>query len=230
MPIINRPVSGAVEQEIQSVEKQVTQPEVDETPAVHLPDDSNKSPAHKQTTQGNMITLSIAAMVLGILLPLGGYYLYSQYTDMKNESRADERSQLAKIDISLNLERLVKIASLASLSKKEFEVNAVSLQELGDNANGSVRSALEIVVNKKRQDLVKYKEKLIDLLLELNDVHVKHAGSVSNQFNKAIAGALTKDSDETVRLLKMGLKILQGMPSTGTNIQIYMKSAIDDKL
>jgi len=225
MPIIERPAQNRPESKDPAVEE--IAPAV-ETTKPSSPQDGSRSTG-QPGQRSNMVLLSILALFIGILIPMGSYYLYTRLTASSGGGEEKEKVVTATVDISLNLERLVKLGSLASLSRKEFEVNVVSLQEAEKNGSSTVFSALEIVVNKKRQELAQYKEKLIALLMELNEVYTKHSSAVVTQFNKAIAAATTRDSAETSRILKMGIKILEGAPSKG-ELADYMKEALEDNL
>ncbi|MBL3529205.1 MAG: hypothetical protein JMN27_16445 [gamma proteobacterium endosymbiont of Lamellibrachia anaximandri] len=225
MPIIDKPISRTPIEPASPAEE-VLRKENENAPTAS---EDVPQPSKPKVGRSSLLLPSALALVLGILLPLGSYYLYGKLSAASRDKQEERRVQVAEVDISMNLERLVKIGSLTSLSKKEFEVNVLSLIEAEKIGGAAVLSALEIVVNKKRQDLVKYKDKLIALLMELNHVYSEHSDSVEAQFNKAIAAAEGRDSSETVRLLKMGLKVLEGSPRDA-DIREYMKVAIEDRL
>lgn len=232
MPIINRPTgfSGSEDKPEQAPEMFVEeQPKSEAAPQVETKGGSEK--------KKSMAAIYGVALVLGIALPFVSYFIYAKLSEpsvveeqlVAEESSSEPATTTASVDISTSLEQLVKIGSLASLSKKEFEQNYVSLVEAEKLGSQSVISALEIVINKNRQDMANYKEKLIALLLELNDIYIQDSQGTAAQIHMAIAVAEDKSSAESARILELGLQALEGAPAQG-DLSEYMTAAIENKL
>lgn len=229
MPIINRPPGK------NGSEKRPDKASVADTQEQQKPE----APLRSDTRSGSekmksMTALYGVALALGIALPFASYYIYANINLPSEEGGGDAPvSELVKtteqVDISTSLEQLLKIGSLASLSKKEFEQNYVSLVEAEKLGSQSVISALEIIINKNRQDMASYKEKLVALLLELNDIYIQDTQGATAQMHMAIATAEDNNSLESVRILKLSLQALEGAPSQG-DLGEYMTAAIENKL
>lgn len=174
------------------------------------------------------------ALILGIAISIGGFLLYTdwkqtQIDQLIAEEQAAEEQKMS-FDITNNLDVYEKVSSLTSLTKRELEANTVALIETKQTPDSSVLiSALEVIVGKNRQDLASYKERLIEILLELHGFNTLNAASVKEQITARSVDAGLRESKESVRLLTLLDKILEGVPE-GTELEEYFKVAIDDVL
>ena len=217
MPIINRPAST----------KQPAQEAASPAPGLVSADsvEPTPKPASPVGIGSNLVPWAILALILGMVTTVGGYYGYASLT----QTKGSEQSASEAADIAIDIERYSKVSSLASLSEQEYQANFVALQEAQKVENTQTYAALEIIVNKNRQDLAKHKEKLIEILLDMSEIAVKQPDSVMAQFNRAIAEAEQRDSVESVRLLKLGRKIMEGTPVEGDRSG-YLEKALADSL
>lgn len=200
------------------------QPQVIEDP----PEIETKEP--KDTKKTPYLTI-ILALLLGIGLPFASYFLYQEFSVTNTEENNEIIKEAEAIDISDDLNRLVKIGSLYSLAKKEYEINFVSLVEAQEqNKSTATIAALEIIINKKKQEIERYKQKLIAFLLEMSAVYKKQPDSFAFQFNKAIAEAEAQESSEKARLIKSGLNILEGLPDEEGKLQDYIMNAVGNRI
>lgn len=216
MPIINRPASAQ-----QAPPK--APPHVQEPAAAEVPP---PAPAPGPSSTGpNIVPWAMLAMILGMTLSVGGYYGYASLT----QAGGPDEPSVDATDIAIDVERYTKVSSLASLSEQEYQANFVALQEAEKVENTQTYAALEIIVNKNRQDLAEHKKKLVEVLLDMSELAAQRPELVVDQFDKAIADAERKNSVESVRLLRLGRKILEGTPTEGDRTS-YLEKALADSL
>lgn len=174
--------------------------------------------------------------VLGIIILFGGYYYWHQVDNSSNGSTSKSSlfgSTSTSSEIGsksgLAIHRFAKLASIASLSRKEFEVNFVSLDEARRAGNPQIIAALEIIIQKKRQEFTESKEKMIESLMELNLLRQSQPSTVDGLVQAAISEAKSREESETARILESLTSMLENVPVSAPAKQ-YFSDAIENRL
>jgi hypothetical protein len=178
--------------------------------------------------------MSILALILGVMIPLGGYYYWRHLPNTSNASDLTSVIGTAAVtaesrEATMAIQRFAKLASITTLSKKEFEVNFISLEEAKRAGNPQIIAALEIVIHKKRQELAESKEKMIESLLELNLLRQAQPSIIDGLVQTEVSDARERGENETARELELLASILGSVP-TSAPAKVYFSNAIENRL
>ncbi|MEM8948771.1 MAG: hypothetical protein AAGC99_05505 [Pseudomonadota bacterium] len=180
--------------------------------------------------RGPLQRVSLVVLLLGLTLYAFEFISQKESTDADvTEDQSNVDVDVNDVDIALSIQRFKKVSSMTSLTKEIYESNFVALDEASKRPNTTTYTALEIIVNKNRQDLASHSDKLIEILRELSEMSESMPEVVEAEFDAAIVGAEQSDSTEAARLLKLGQKIIRHAPSEGDRTG-YLQNAINNTL
>jgi hypothetical protein len=201
------------------------------------PKHANPSPAVAtgQDRRGSAKWFWILGGLVTLIL-LSGYYYWNHFKSSSNGSERGDSvvgstSTSSEIEMKsgLAIHRFAKLASIASLSRKEFDVNFVSLDEATRAGNPQIIAALEIVIQKKRQELTESKKNMIESLMELNMLRQAQPSTVDGLIQTTISEAKSREENETARLLEPLTAMLENAPAS-PSAKKYFSDAIENRL
>lgn len=202
------------------------------------PENPSQSPGVSRPHDGRHLSVGLISIlaVLIIIILLAGYYYWHAVNNSPNGSTSKNSlfgststSSEIRSKSGVAIHRFAKLASIASLSRKEFEVNFVSLDEARRAGNPQIIAALEIVLQKKRQELTESKEKMIESLMELNLLRQSEPSTVDGLIQAAISEAKSREESETVRILELLTSMLENVPVSAP-AKKYFSDLIENRL
>ena len=177
--------------------------------------------------QGKSYVGNTLLLLAGLLLPVAVYFVLTALSGAKQQDSHEIVQQ--SIDVVPDVNIYEKTASLASLARKEFELNFVALTEAQKDPDSVTYTSLEIILDKNRKDLAKYKEQLVEILLIIYDLYQIGSPSVQAEISSRLVSAEAANRNEQMKHLELLQKILDGTPAN-VNLPTYFKAAIDDSI
>jgi hypothetical protein len=172
------------------------------------------------------VLLSLIGAVCGVLIPFIVYFGVQPFE--WNFGDAAETTAVSQ-NIDLDIQRLQKLAAIAALTQKEYEMNTVSRAEAEASAEAMTLAALDAILDKNRQQLGEAKAQMVALLVGLHLAHEKSPKQVQARFAAAIDALEKKNSPEVLKTLRLSAQAIEGVPD-GTPAEKYLSQALDNNL
>lgn len=133
----------------------------------------------------------------------------------------------SRVDVVHEVERFARVSAMAVLARREHEMNFVSLTEAERAGGETTVAALQIIVDKNRDDLARLKAELAAMLAALHDVAVADPERVTRAFDAAAAAADARSDADVAALIRLGGRaVVAGVPD-GMEPEGHFASAIE---
>lgn len=167
----------------------------------------------------------LVILILGIAA--GAYYLVN-YTALLDSS-SYEPVELDSAQVKQEIDRFAKLGGMISLTEKEIEVNTVTLIE-AENAGSSVTmNAVEVILNKKKQELNELRDKAVATLMALYDFYQKNEEQTSNIFKEQMEEAQRGEKALRLEQLETALDAINSVPPIVAPQQ-HFKGMVESRL
>lgn len=229
MPIINRRKSKpAPAPEPKPVEPVVEEP-VAIAPVAPIAAPPPATPGKR--SYGKPLAFCLAALALGVAVPFLVYMARQGFEGVVAEADASEPEVATRSsqDVELDLQRLQKIAGMAVLIQREYDLNSVTREEAEQRAEPTTLAALDGILVKNRRDLEEAQENMAQVLVQIHAAYENSPQQVERQFEAAIANAEAKQAPDIARALKVSFEALQASPDDAS-AESHFKQAITENL
>lgn len=199
-----------------------------EDPIQALLDEAQKKPSGRVSK----IALGFAAiLVAGFSI----YFLFDKTTlfqpaSEKHQAKENNKKNTATEEqVILEIKSLVKLGSLASLTKQEIEANTIALIEAEESGSTVTMHAVEIILNQQKKELEELKSKMVNVLLNLYDFQKSHKDQLSSIFENEITKESGSGNSTAVNTLEMGRDAVNSVPPIVAPEQ-HFKGSINHRL
>lgn len=178
-----------------------------EVPSQTRPDLS-KQKAEPAKPKNSILPVFVIAL---ILCAVGGAYYLFNFAALLDSSTY-QPIELDSAEVVQEINRFAKLGGMMSLTEKEIEVNTVTIIE-AENAGSTVTmNAVEIILNKNKQELNELREKAIATLAALYNFSLQNQEQTEAIFNEQIDIAQAEEKALRAALLQTALDAVSSVP------------------
>ena len=187
---------------------------------------ATQSKAPPPKTKKKPLTLVTIAVLL--LCTAGGVY-YSAKSAKLEEPTSYSSSELDPAEVVLEIDRFAKLGGMISLTKQEIEVNTITLIEAEESGSSVTMNAIEIIINKKKQELKELQDKAVATLGTLYNFSLQNQEQTEAIFTEQIKQAEKEEKASRAKILQIALDAVNSVQPIGSPEQ-HFRGMIEDRM
>lgn len=229
MPIINsrKKTESTDENTIAPSELETLASGVSSAPEMAAQDQPKTTKGNANPPKSKNIPFPVIVTALILCVVGSAYYLFNFTTLL--ESSAYQPIELDAAEVVQEIDRFAKLGGMISLTEKEIEVNTVTIIEAENAGSAVTMNAVEIILNKNKQDLKELREKAIATLAALYDFSQQNQEQTEAIFNEQIDIAQGEEKVLRAELLQTAFDAVSSVPPIVAPEQ-HFKGMIEDRM
>lgn len=196
-----------------------------------LPKPEVQSPRKSESTKPKKVLLPVLLAIFTLSGAGGAYYYAINHAALldstSNEQVQLDQAQVVQEPIELNsgrpveldsgqimqeIDKFAKLGGMISLTEKEIEVNTVTLIEAENVGSSVTLNAVEVILNKKKQELNELRGKAVAALMALYEFSQKDQEQTTKIFKKEIDEARRGEKATRLEQLQTALDAINSVP------------------